>query len=277
MTLSAEQAQVLLHASSLPSLKAEHPVTERVIAAIPGDKVDYRPDEIIRSAIDLAWHIVTWILVAIFLALALNPAVEFFMRHGLKRGYAAAVVFILAVAAIVGLGFLVLPPLVRQVTDFVQAVPDLVDDLVAGRGPLGFLQRDYHIVDRIREAIEQNGVGGVLGSRSGHALGLESRRARLRCSWLRNSGTRLRSSSSGRCRRSPSRRYVSSSTWRRAWLSQRATLARCAFLGMPPPPRCVTRRCSGPRCGVCAGTRCRSARATPRGSTTRVSLRATSL
>ena len=47
----------------------------------------------------LAWHIVTWILVAIFLALALNPAVEFFMRHGLKRGYAAAVVCDAGVAA----------------------------------------------------------------------------------------------------------------------------------------------------------------------------------
>jgi len=111
----------------------------------------------------LAWHIITWILVAIFLALALNPAVEHVQRRGLKRGYAAAIVFFVALAAIVGLGFLVLPPLVRQVTDFIQAVPSLVDDLVAGRGPLGFLQRDYHIVDRIREAIEKNGAGGVLG------------------------------------------------------------------------------------------------------------------
>jgi len=81
----------------------------------------------------------------------------------MRRGYASATVFLLALAAIVGLGFLVLPPLVRQVTDFIQAVPDLVDDLVAGRGALGFLQRDYHIVDRIRAAIEDNGVGGVLG------------------------------------------------------------------------------------------------------------------
>jgi predicted PurR-regulated permease PerM len=111
----------------------------------------------------LAWHIVTWILVAVFLALALNPAVEFIQRRGLKRGSSAAIVFVLAVAAIVGLGFLVLPPLVRQVTDFIQAVPNLVDDLVAGRGQLGFLQRDYHIVDRIREAIDKQGAGGVLG------------------------------------------------------------------------------------------------------------------
>jgi predicted PurR-regulated permease PerM len=111
----------------------------------------------------LAWHIITWILVATFLALALNPAVEKFERRGMRRGYASATVFLLALAAIVGLGLLVLPPLVRQVTDFIQAVPDLVDDLVAGRGALGFLQRDYHIVDRIRAAIEDNGVGGVLG------------------------------------------------------------------------------------------------------------------
>jgi uncharacterized damage-inducible protein DinB len=43
---------------ALPSLKAEYPVTTRVIAAIPPDKVDYRPDDIIKTAIDLAWHIV---------------------------------------------------------------------------------------------------------------------------------------------------------------------------------------------------------------------------
>jgi uncharacterized damage-inducible protein DinB len=57
-TLTPDQAVVILNASSLPSLAAEHPVTKRVIASIPAEKGDYRPNDIMRSAIDLAWHIV---------------------------------------------------------------------------------------------------------------------------------------------------------------------------------------------------------------------------
>ncbi len=59
MSLTADQAAVILNAVAIPSLKAEYPVTKRVIAAIPDDRVDYRPDAIVKSAIDLAWHIVT--------------------------------------------------------------------------------------------------------------------------------------------------------------------------------------------------------------------------
>jgi predicted PurR-regulated permease PerM len=111
----------------------------------------------------LAWHIITWILIAVFLALALNPAVEFFERHGLRRGYATALVFFLAVGAIVGLGFLLIPPLVEQVRNFIDYVPKIVEDVTAGRGPLGFLQTKYHIVDRVQEAVRKHGAGGVLG------------------------------------------------------------------------------------------------------------------
>ena len=57
--LTAEEARVILNRVGLPSLKAEHPVTQRVIAAVPPDKGDYRPDTICKSAIDLAWHIVS--------------------------------------------------------------------------------------------------------------------------------------------------------------------------------------------------------------------------
>ncbi len=111
----------------------------------------------------LAWHVLTWILIAALLAAALNPAVEAFERRGLRRGYAASIVFAVALLVLTGIGFLVIPPLVSQVTDFVNAVPDFIDDITAGRGPLGWLQDDYQIVDRIRAAIERQGVGGVLG------------------------------------------------------------------------------------------------------------------
>jgi predicted PurR-regulated permease PerM len=111
----------------------------------------------------LAWHVITWILIAVFLALALNPAVEFFETKGLRRGYSTGLVVILAIGAIVGLGFLLIPPLIDQVVSFVDYVPQVVDDLTRGRGPFGFLQSDYQIVDRVREAIEKQGAGGVLG------------------------------------------------------------------------------------------------------------------
>ena len=73
----------------------------------------------------------------------------------------------LALLVLTGIGFLIIPPLVTQVTEFVDAVPDFIDDLTAGEGPLGWLQDEYQIVDRIREAIEEQGAGGVLGLGAG--------------------------------------------------------------------------------------------------------------
>jgi predicted PurR-regulated permease PerM len=111
----------------------------------------------------LAWHVITWILIAVFLAAALNPAVEFLERRGLGRGGASGIVFLLALGVLTGLGFLVIPPLVSQVRHFIEAVPDLVADVTAGRGPLGFLEEDYGIVERVRRAVREQGAGGIVG------------------------------------------------------------------------------------------------------------------
>jgi predicted PurR-regulated permease PerM len=116
------------------------------------------------SVIAVTRQVITWILVAIFLAMALNPAVDWFMRHGVKkRGYAAGLTYILALAAIAGIGYAFIPTLVNQVNDFVQAVPGYVDDLTKGRGRLGFLETKYHIVEKIREAVSTGGTSKVLG------------------------------------------------------------------------------------------------------------------
>ncbi len=54
--LSPEQATFLLH-WELNSLKNEQAATRNVIAAIPFEKAEYRPDPHSKSAIELAWHI----------------------------------------------------------------------------------------------------------------------------------------------------------------------------------------------------------------------------
>src|SRR5271156_61781 len=56
--IQADQANFLLQGVYLPGLKNEHRITKAVIEAIPLDKGDYRPDDISKSALDLAWHIV---------------------------------------------------------------------------------------------------------------------------------------------------------------------------------------------------------------------------
>jgi uncharacterized damage-inducible protein DinB len=56
--MTPDHATLILNSVGLPSLHAEYPLTKSIIAAIPTDKVDYRPDSIARSAIELAWHIV---------------------------------------------------------------------------------------------------------------------------------------------------------------------------------------------------------------------------
>jgi uncharacterized damage-inducible protein DinB len=59
LSLTPDQALVILKGTLLPTLKGERPVTNSVVGAIPADKADYRPDPVTRSAIDLAWHIVS--------------------------------------------------------------------------------------------------------------------------------------------------------------------------------------------------------------------------
>jgi predicted PurR-regulated permease PerM len=118
-----------------------------------------------------AERVLVWTLVSILLALALNPAVDALQRRGVRRrGAAAAIVYLLAIAALAGIGAIVIPTLVQQIGDFVDALPGYVADLTAGRGPLGFLERDYHVVERVRDAVSGGGArGGGSSSLAGGA------------------------------------------------------------------------------------------------------------
>jgi predicted PurR-regulated permease PerM len=115
-------------------------------------------------------QVLTWILVAIFLTLALNPAVEAMQRRGIRnRGMATGLTFLIALLVIVGAGWLFIPTLVDEARGFVENLPDYVRDVSEGRGPLGELAERYDLEERVRAAVADGGAAGLLGL-SGTAL-----------------------------------------------------------------------------------------------------------
>jgi predicted PurR-regulated permease PerM len=145
--------------------------------------VDFRPRTVLRVVgiliaiallLEIVWisrHVLTWIFIALFLALALNPAVDWLERRTERRGLATAIVYVATLALLVGIGWLFIPTLVSQVNDFAGKVPDYLHDLTKGRGRLGFLQEKYHLVDKARKALREGGASKLFGI-SGTALAL---------------------------------------------------------------------------------------------------------
>jgi predicted PurR-regulated permease PerM len=119
---------------------------------------------IVLQVIWLARQVITWILVAVFLALALNPAVNWLQERGLRRrGLAAATAYLGTLAGLAGIGALFIPTIVDEANSFARELPNYLEDLSEGRGPLGRLEREYDIVDRVREQVREGGASRLLG------------------------------------------------------------------------------------------------------------------
>src|SRR5207302_3584482 len=124
---------------------------------------------VVLEVIWIARHVITWILIALFLALALNPAVDRLERRVKRRSVATGIVYLATLAVFVGIGWLFIPTLVHQVNDFAGRVPDYLHDITKGKGRLGFLQTKYHLVDKARKALQEGGASKLFGL-SGTAL-----------------------------------------------------------------------------------------------------------
>ena len=162
--------------------------------------VDFRPRTILRIllitvalavALEVVWvarHVIAWILIALFLALALDPLVGWIQQRGrIARGPAIGVAYLIVLAVIVGVGASFIPKLVDEVNGFVDALPNYAHDLTHGRGRLGFLETKYHVVEKVRQSVQSGGARKVLGL-SGAALSITK-------SVSRSSPRRSRSSS----------------------------------------------------------------------------------
>jgi len=144
--------------------------------------VELRPRTIFRIlliaiavalTLEVVWisrHVLSWVVISLFLALALDPLVRWIQRHTkLGRGPAIGVAYLIVIAVIVGVGASFVPKLIDEVNGFVNALPAYLHDLTHGRGRLGFLETKYHVVEKVREQIDNGGAKKVLGL-SGAAL-----------------------------------------------------------------------------------------------------------
>jgi predicted PurR-regulated permease PerM len=111
-----------------------------------------------------ARSVIVYVLIAIFLTLAINPLVALLMRRGVRsRGLASGIACLIVLAAIAAIGFAFIPTLVDNVNNFVDAAPGYVHDLTKGKGRLGFLETKYHVVERLEKYVHQGGAKKLLG------------------------------------------------------------------------------------------------------------------
>ncbi len=74
--------------------------------------------------------VLIYVAIALFVALALDPVVRMLMRRGISRVWGILITFVGLAAIIAGMLWLVLPPVVKQIEQFVGDVPSIVNDVL---------------------------------------------------------------------------------------------------------------------------------------------------
>lgn len=112
-----------------------------------------------------AWTVLSWVLVALFLALAAGPVVNGLERLGARRGVAVLGVFLLGLGLVAALVMTLVPMLVEQGRELVLAVPDYVDKLQHNAW-VQRLDERYDLVDQVSAELRRRlpmAPGPVLG------------------------------------------------------------------------------------------------------------------
>lgn len=108
------------------------------------------------------------IVVALFLAAGLNPAVEFFERRGLRRSGAVLVVIALFLVALTLFLVAIVPVIADQVSALTKNVPQWLEELQQNRD-VQRLDDEYQIVDKVKDYVA---AGDFVSTIFGGAVGI---------------------------------------------------------------------------------------------------------
>lgn len=108
--------------------------------------------------------ILLWVLIGIILAIALQPAVGWLVRHHWNRILASLVVSFVTIVALIAAIVAIAWPVVLQSDDFIRALPDLVQSLFGAGGQLHFVEVRLHVVERLQAVTPAQVTRVLLGS-----------------------------------------------------------------------------------------------------------------
>jgi predicted PurR-regulated permease PerM len=119
------------------------------------------------QAVVNARSVIVLIVVALFLAIGLNPVTEWLVARGMRRGVAILIVFVGVISAFVGFGFAVVPPVIEQTHALIKELPDLLSDLRKNR-TIRQLDDDYGVIERAQTYVQSGDLGtrlfgGIVG------------------------------------------------------------------------------------------------------------------
>lgn len=126
---------------------------------------------ILMRALASVSQIFVLILIALFLAMGLNPAVEAIRRRGLNRSQSVAVIFALVIIFVIFFVLVVIPPVISQGSQLINKGPELLQSL-KNNATLAQLNEQFGLIDTLQKKLKSvtaNGellistFGGVLG------------------------------------------------------------------------------------------------------------------
>jgi predicted PurR-regulated permease PerM len=114
--------------------------------------------------------ILVLVLIALFLAVSLDPAVRWLMRRGMPRSTAVTLVFVVLIVLSAAFIWSVVPPLVEQGGKLVHNLPGYVDKLSADSKAVREVTDRYHLTERLNSL-----AAGLPGKLAGGAVGFFQR------------------------------------------------------------------------------------------------------
>jgi len=112
------------------------------------------------------------LIISIFLAAGLNPLIEFQVKRGMRRAAAISTVALAVIATAALFIWLVIPPVIRQVDNFINALPETIARLT-NNAQIASLNQKYGVIDNLQSrATEWIADGQIFTTVFGGVIGV---------------------------------------------------------------------------------------------------------